>query len=114
MDITILVTSSSQPIPRTVQVVLDDSGLSFTCDCPAGKRGRLCKHKKAVASGDDSMLYDENQEENFEKVLAWLAQSAYPDLMNELREAEIEMESVRDKVGKIKEKVSHVMKEGLK
>ena len=54
MEITVLVKSSSQPEPRSVLVVLDDSGLSFVCDCPAGERGRICKHKKAMASADDS------------------------------------------------------------
>ena len=114
MEITILVKSSSQPEPRSVLVVLDDSGLSFACDCPAGERGRICKHKKAMASADDSMLYDENQRENFKQVMDWVTQSGYPDLMKELKETENELHSAREKVSDIKEKITHVMKEGLK
>ena len=113
MEITILLKSSSQPGPRSVLVVLGDSGLSFVCDCPAGDRGRLCKHKKAMASADDSMLYDENQRELFEQVTAWVAQSGYPDLMKELKEAENELESVKEKARDIKEKITRLMKEGL-
>ncbi len=113
MEIKVLVKSSSQPGPRSVLVVLDDSGLSFVCDCPAGERGRICKHKKAMASADDSMLYGEDQRESFEKVMDWVAQSGYPDLMKELKEAENELESVKEKARDIKEKITRVMKEGL-
>ncbi len=113
MEITILVKSSSQSGPRSVLVVRGDSGLSFVCDCPAGERGRLCKHKKAMASADDSMLYDENQREQFTQVMDWVAQSGYPELMEELKEAENELESVKDKARDIKEKITRVMKEGL-
>ena len=114
MEITILIKSSSQSEPRSVQVRQDDFGLSFFCDCPAGNRGRICKHKKALASADDSMLYDEDQRENFEKVMDWVTQSGYPDLMKEFKEAENELESAREKARDIKEKVTRVMKQGLK
>jgi len=113
MEITVLVKSSSQPEPRSVLVVLDDSGMSFVCDCPAGERGRICKHKKAMASADDSMLYDEDQGENFKQVMDWVAQSGYPDLMKELKEAENELDSAKGKARDIKEKITRVMKEGL-
>jgi len=113
MEITVLVKSSSQPGPRSVLVVLGDSGLSFVCDCPAGERGRICKHKKAMASADDSMLYGEDQRESFDQVMEWVAQSGYPDLMKELKEAENELESVKGKARDIKDKITRVMKEGL-
>ena len=114
MEITVLVKSSSQSDPRSVNVVQDDSGLSFFCDCPAGIRERVCKHKKAMASGDGSMLYDEDQKENFEKVVDWLGQSGYPNLMKELKEAENELDPAKEKLRDIKEKVARVMKQGLK
>jgi uncharacterized Zn finger protein len=114
MEITILVKSSSRSEPRTVHVRQDDSGLSFFCDCPAGNWGRICKHKVALASADDSMLYDEDQRKNFKKVMGWVAQSGYPDLVKELKEAEKELGSAREKVGDIKVKITRAMAEGLK
>ena len=114
MEITILVKSSSQSEPRSVHVTRDDSGLSFVCDCPAGNWVRICKHKMAVVSGDDSMLYDEDQRENFKKVMDWVAQSGYPDLIKKLKKTEIELTSAKEKVRDIKEKITRVMKEGLK
>jgi len=114
MKITILVKSSSRPEPRSVLVTRDDSGLSFVCDCPAGNWVRICKHKMAMASGDDSMLYNEDQRENFEKVMAWVNQSGYPDLIKELTEAKNELDLAKEKVRDIKEEITRFMKEGLK
>ena len=68
----------------------------------------------AVASGDDSMLYDEDQRENFEKAMGWVAQSGYPDLIKELKAAEKGLKSAREKVGDIKVKITRAMAEGLK
>ncbi len=113
MEITILTKSSSSPNPRTVQVIKDDAGLSFFCDCPAGERGRICKHKKAVASGDEKMLYDEDQIANFNKAMDWVAQSGYPGLMKDLEESENELSSAHEKVKGLKEKIARGMKEGL-
>ena len=114
MDITILVKSSSSSDPRSVDVVEDDSGISIYCDCPAGVRERVCKHKRAIASADASMLFDDAQLENFNKVVERLAQSGYPDLMKELAAAENELEPVKEKVIDIKKKIARAMKTGLK
>ena len=114
MSITILIKSFSQSEPRTVQVTQDDSGLSFLCDSPAGIRGRLCKNKRALVSADDSMLYDENQKENFQKIMDWVDASDYPDLMKALKEAENDLELANGRARDIKEKITRAMKEGFK
>lgn len=113
MEITILTKSSSSPKPRTVQIVKDDAGLSFFCDCPAGERGRICKHKKALASGDENILYDEDQMGNFNKAMDWIAQSGYPDLMKNLEESENELALAQEKVKGLKVKIARGMNEGL-
>jgi len=113
MNITILIKSFSQSEPRSVQVTRDESGLSFSCDCPAGIRGRICKHKRALVSVDDSMLYDEDQKENFQKVMDWVNASGYPDLMKALKEAENVLELANGRARDIKERITRAMKEGL-
>lgn len=114
MDIKILVKSSSSSEPRSVNVVQDDSGLSFFCDCPAGIRDRVCKHKRALASADDSMLFNEDQRENFDKLIDRLGQTGYPGLMQELKEVEGALEPAKEQLREIKEKVARAMKEGMK
>ncbi len=113
MEITVLIKSSSSSKPRSVLVLQDDSGLSIFCDCPAGDRGRVCKHRKAVASGDASMLYDDEQKENSNKIMELVSQSGYPELMKELEEAENEMDTEKEKLKDIKAKIARVMNEGL-
>ena len=44
----------------------------------------------------------------------WVAQSGYPDLIKKLKKAEIELTSAKEKARDIKEKITRVMKEGLK
>jgi len=114
MSITILIKSSSQSEPRSVQVTQDESGLSFLCDCPAGIRGRICKHKRALVSADESMLYDENQKDSFQKIMDWVNASSYPDLMKALKAAENDLELANGRARDIKETVTRAMKEGLK
>ncbi len=113
MEITILIKSSSSSEPRSVLVLQDDSGLCIFCDCPAGDRGRICKHKKAVASGDASMLYDDDQKENFNKIMELISQSDYPKLMKELEKAENEMGTEKERLKGIKAKIARAMNEGL-
>jgi len=68
----------------------------------------------ALAKGDDSMLYDEDQRENFEKIMDWVTQSGYPELIKELKEAENELESAKEKVRDIKVEITRGMEKGLK
>ncbi len=114
MEITVLIKSSSSTEPRNVLVLQDDVGLSIFCDCPAGERGRVCKPRKAVASGNDSMLYDEDQRENFNRIMELISQTGYPELMKELEDAENEMDTEKEKVIDLKKKIAGVMKDGLK
>jgi len=109
MSITILIKSSSQSEPRSVQVTQDESGLSFLCDCPAGIRGRICKHKRALVSADESMLYDEDQKDSFQKLMDWVNASSYP-----LKAAENDLELANGRARDIKETITRAMKEGLK
>ena len=114
METTVLVRSSSRDEPYRIVVMLDENGLSFYCDCQAGERGQLCKHKMALASGDSSILYNEEQSNNYNDVKSLVNKSNYPQLISELREYEKELEKVQKKIKGMKQKIARVMKEGLK
>jgi uncharacterized Zn finger protein len=114
METTILVKSSSRDEPYAVTVSLTENGLSIFCDCPAGEWGKYCKHKMAVVLSDAKILYDDEQVENFNKVLKWISESDYPDLVVELRESEKILEAAKKKIKNMKEKIARLMKEGLK
>nr|VFJ91420.1 MAG: hypothetical protein BECKH772A_GA0070896_100318 [Candidatus Kentron sp. H]VFJ92478.1 MAG: hypothetical protein BECKH772B_GA0070898_100309 [Candidatus Kentron sp. H]VFJ99249.1 MAG: hypothetical protein BECKH772C_GA0070978_100308 [Candidatus Kentron sp. H] len=114
METTILVKSSSRDEAYVVAVSSTESGLSILCDCPAGEWRKYCKHKMAIVSADERILYDREQMDNFKKVTEWISKSGYPDLIEELRICEKELESAKKKVENQKEKIARLMKEGLK
>ena len=114
METTILVKSSSRDEPYAVADSSTEAGLSIFCDCPAGEWGKYCKHKMAIVLADERIFYDEEQRDNFKKVTKWISESGYPDLVQELREAEIALESAKKNVKNQKEKIARLMKEGLK
>ena len=60
------------------------------------------------------MLYDDDQRENFNKIVELVSQAGYPELMKELEAAENEQEPVKEQVIEIKDKIARVMNEGLK
>lgn len=55
------VKSSSGVAIYCVHLDVDRSRVLCGCDCQAGVFGRLCKHKLAILSGDDSVLSDEGE-----------------------------------------------------
>ena len=75
MEIKILMKSKGETTPRAVFVKNDKAGLTFFCKCPKGGQGYFCEHKIALVSGDETMLFDEHQDEKFRQVLKWVNQS---------------------------------------
>jgi len=59
--ITLLAKSSSGDEPYFVDFLLKHGSLSVHCSCKAGEYGQLCKHKLALVTCDESMLYDKEQ-----------------------------------------------------
>jgi uncharacterized Zn finger protein len=114
MEIIILANSSSRDEPYTVAISFTETGLSIFCNCPAGEWGKYCKHKMAVLLGDEKILYDDKQIENFNKASKWISESSYPLLVAKLRESEKELEAVKKTIKNMKEEIAYSMKEGLK
>jgi len=62
MERMILVSSSSGEDSYHVNVSSTaEHGITIMCDCAAGEWGKYCKHKMAVALGDATILYDDEQ-----------------------------------------------------
>jgi uncharacterized Zn finger protein len=114
MEAKILVKSSSRKEAYTVVVSLTETGLSISCNCPAGEWGKYCKHKIAIILGDNKILYNDEQIEGLNKAGSWISKSNYPPLLTQLQEYEIELETVKKKVTSFKEELANFMKKGLK
>ena len=115
MKLAIFVKSSSreEPYQITVSSTIEE-GLSIFCDCPAGVLGMHCKHKMAVVLGDQKILYDNEQLDDFHEISKWIANSNYSKFVLELQESEKELEALKKRIKNMKEKIARLMREGLK
>ena len=89
MERMILVSSSSGEDSYHVNVSSTaEHGITIMCDCAAGEWGKYCKHKMAVALGDATILYDDEQIDSFKEISNWIDSSSYPNLFSEIRVVE--------------------------
>lgn len=72
MEIKIRMKSKNESKPRTVLIKKNKFDLSFYCNCPVGMKSDFCEHKISLVSGDENMLYDENDKESFNTVAEWI------------------------------------------
>lgn len=97
----ILVKGSSGNV-YTVRFYLGDSDIIVFCSCPAGENRKLCKHAFRVMNGDDSILGDNSQKEDFVKISNHIQKTPVPFLLSELNESEIALQSAESKVKRAK------------
>jgi hypothetical protein len=115
MDTIILVRSSSRPEPYAIHAVFNpDTGLSLHCNCPAGEWGKFCKHKIRLASGDEGILYDDDQKAGFHKIMQWVEQTSCRNLLGDLAAAERQLQQAKNNVKALHEKIARLMREGIK
>jgi len=105
----ILAKSSSSEIPYTVECYLEENKISVFCSCPAGDNRKLCKHVRKIIAGDDSILYDRNQENVLESIRNHLAKTAIPLLLSELEKSESLLEEAERNVEKAKKNLRNVI-----
>ena len=84
------------------------------CDCAAGEWGKYCKHKMAVALGDATILYDDEQIDSFKEISNWIDSSNYPNLFSEIPVLEKKVAEAKKNVKSKKEQIARFMKDGLK
>jgi hypothetical protein len=62
----------------------EQTAVSAKCNCRAGIFGKLCKHKLTLLSGDDSLLHDKSNIEDFNKLNELIQQTNLPQLTSQL------------------------------
>ncbi|MHC5060417.1 MAG: SWIM zinc finger family protein [Planctomycetota bacterium] len=97
----ILVKSSSGN-PYTVRFYLQGKETTAFCSCPAGNNRKLCKHVKRIIIGNDSILYNSNQQDVFAKIVSHVKGTNIPFLLSELNESEVLLENAKKNAKKAK------------
>ena len=104
---------SSSGDPYAVEFRREDGKLSVFCECSAGERGMLCKHKIQLMDGDDCMLADPRQVSEFQEVRKWVTESGYSNLFAEVDAIESEMEVLKKLLKAAKKAASKQLMEGI-
>ncbi len=86
----------------------------ISCNCTAGIFGKLCKHKTAVLSGSPEILYNQEDEKILIELQKIIKKSDLNKITNELEAAEKAIESAKNQAKKIKIKLEHSLKNGIK
>jgi tRNA U54 and U55 pseudouridine synthase Pus10 len=109
---TIRVKSSSSEF-HTVTIEISER-IKVSCNCNAGVFGKLCKHKTAVLLGDIEILYDKSDEKFILEIQEIVKMSDYNKLVGELEIAQKAIETAKNQERKIKVKLEHTLKDGIK
>ena len=97
-----ILAKSSSGGSYTVRFYFEENEISAFCSCPAGDNRKLCKHVMRIITGDDSILFDNNQKNIFLKIGSHLERTSIPILLSELNESENLLEHAKKNAKKAK------------
>ena len=86
--------------------------VSIKCDCPAGELTKLCRHKLALIRGDESILYNSNQQSELLTMKDWIKDSSFVQLVLNHDAIEKEVQKKQKELKKIKEALEIAMRKG--
>jgi hypothetical protein len=112
MKIILFVKSSDGIIFYKVAFTNREGIISVKCDCPAGELTKLCRHKLALIRGDESILYDKNQQSDFLTMNDWIKASSFYKLVVDYDAIEKEFQKKQRELKKIKESLEIAMRRG--
>lgn len=93
-----------------VMFSFEDKSLKVRCSCRAGIFGQLCKHKIKFISGDTSLLYDNNQFDEFNRLQELIKKSNLPKLTSQLDSIRLVIEQNKMEEKRIKNLIENELK----
>ena len=98
----------SAPDPYLVIFRKSQNNLSSLCNCSAGQNGMYCKHRIRILAGSIDGIVSENIKD-VEIVKSWVIGSDVEKALDELRQAETELEKMKRKVSALKKKLGRTL-----
>lgn len=92
-----------------VSVHLHTDSVICTCDCPAGKFGKICKHKISILSGDGHALARNDQLPLLNSLSGKLFGSEVRSCLRELNEADNALSSAKKNFDDAKRKLERLI-----
>lgn len=107
------VQSSDGVTTYIVEFSLESGKLHVYCGCSAGILGKWCKHKMRLISGDISGVLGTSGEADFDEVQKWVGKSEFPQLLDDMKSAENEMQRAKTKMDNLKKTLEKAAQKGV-
>lgn len=98
----------SSPEPYVVSFRKNGNNLTALCSCPAGENGMYCKHRFRILAGSTEGIVSDNIQD-VEIVKSWVKGSDVEKALNELHQAESDLEKMKNKVSALKKKLARTL-----
>lgn len=98
----------SAPEPYLVVFRKRDNNLTGLCNCPAGENGMYCKHRFRILAGSSEGIVSNNIKD-LDIVINWVKGSDVEKALDELHEAETDLEKMKKKVSVLKKKLANTL-----
>jgi hypothetical protein len=104
-----IIAKSSSGNPYTVRFYLEENRISAYCSCPAGENHMLCKHIMQIINNEDTILFNSNQKHLMAEINSHLQYTDIPDIISNLRQNEILLETTQKDIKKAKKALEKVI-----
>lgn len=97
----------SQPHPYSLSARREGDGFIFTCSCPAGEVGQICKHRLSLLAGDTRAVV-EPVAGDLEALANMWAGSAAESALAQIHETEREIDLLKKRLTSEKKKLARL------
>jgi hypothetical protein len=97
----------------TVSVHHRDGLVYLKCNCQAGSYMKFCKHKFAVARGDESILLEPSGNDDWATAQTWIRATGFPEILEDCFYHEQIVETHQKELKRLRAKLEHCFKAGL-
>lgn len=102
----------SASLPYEMVIKSENGKVSIACDCPAGKKATLCKHRIGLVTNTlNNLLVD--QSDDLSVAAKLLDGTVYVDLLEKIKCLEVEKENIESNIASIKKQLTQHMKDGV-
>ena len=108
IEILEFVVIGSQGDPYDITATRDGQDITISCDCPAGERDQLCRHRLALLNGDVTDL-DSNNGADVATLAAWMPGTALAAAMEALHKAQAAYDAAKPELARRKKALGRIM-----
>jgi len=108
MEIKVIAKSSGDS-PYTVSFFFEGTKVFANCTCKASEFNIMCKHRIALASGDPSMLYNQNEKNKLDKIVKCIQKTDLEPLVSDFNQIRVSVENGQKRLKQLKRLISQKM-----